>query len=198
MKTPHLAPHNEEPFRETGKFKPIPEQPQPPAPPSHFHIRSLQPIACGDVIAQEDNTGRSTRWWRLYFEDSPALLDPEDLLKQLEGAFEWLLRSEQLEEHRNAEVFVNVGGLLAERVRGAVENYCSSSLDYRCVVVREREREGSPRYVLDCFEVRGGKEGGEFSAETAIRVKEEYVRYYLVCREKLLLLRDPATPFPSL
>jgi hypothetical protein len=96
MKTPHLAPQNEEPFRETGKFKPIPELPQPPAPPSHFQIRSLQPISCGDVIAQEEPSGRSTRWWRIYFEDTPAALDPQDLLKQLEGAFEWLLRSEQL------------------------------------------------------------------------------------------------------
>lgn len=70
-----------------------------------------------------------------------------------------ILKNNQLAENKTSEIFMNINGILIERVRSEEDEYFISNLDFNCVVVyllAEKKKERTD-YGLQCHWVELAK-----------------------------------------
>ena len=134
----HPENHFDSNFRQTGKFRPINEPQQHCEEELKKHsfkvnfINTIYPLSAVKGYSQHQN---ESQWWRLYFQESLSSTSKEELSKTVERCFKIMSKNNQLEQYKSSQIFININGVLIERLRGFGDQYYTSNLDFNCLLV---------------------------------------------------------------
>jgi hypothetical protein len=128
---------------------------------------------------------QGARLFRVYLDEPSGKSTEESMVQIILSAFESLDVSRNLGE--GGELFVNVAGVLVEKLGEREERFCISQLDYGCAIVKMTQT--GPKCLLDVYAFEGRPlTDREFSEEISIKLRAEPDSFYLVQRGRILYI----------